>query len=99
MSEHYVEDDHCNCEQGYRCGWEYAALTLSCIGVYTAFTMSITQWRTKFRHGMNQADNEAGNQAIDSLINYETVKVKHLTLCHDSLEFFMILLGIIILLG
>jgi len=59
---------------GYRCGWEYAALTLSCIGVYTAFTMSITQWRTKFRHGMNQADNEAGNQAIDSLINYETVK-------------------------
>lgn len=48
---------------------------------------------------MNQADNEAGNQAIDSLINYETVKVKHSTLCHDSLGFFMILLGIIILWG
>jgi len=59
---------------GYRCGWEYAAVTLSCIGVYTGYTFAVTQWRTQFRRGMNQAENEAGNKAIDSLINYETVK-------------------------
>jgi len=39
------------------------------------FTLGITQWRTKFRVIMNQAENDAGNKAIDSLINYETVKV------------------------
>ena len=50
-------------------------MTLSCIGAYTALTLGITQWRTKFRVQMNKADNEAGNKAIDSLINYETVKV------------------------
>nr|CAG4646105.1 EOG090X02PU [Macrothrix elegans] len=57
-----------------RCGWEFAAVTVSCIGLYTAYTFAITQWRTKFRVQMNQAENEAGNKAIDSLINYETVK-------------------------
>ncbi|CAH3017583.1 unnamed protein product [Porites evermanni] len=58
----------------YRCGKEFAFLTLACLGTYAAFTLSITQWRTKFRVQMNKADNEAGSQAIDSLINYETVK-------------------------
>ncbi|KAJ8978512.1 hypothetical protein NQ317_002416 [Molorchus minor] len=38
------------------------------------FTLTVTQWRTKFRIYMNQAENEAGNKAIDSLINFETVK-------------------------
>nr|CAG4647739.1 EOG090X02PU [Moina brachiata] len=57
-----------------RCGWEFAAVTISCIGAYTGYTLGITQWRTKFRIKMNQAENEAGNKAIDSLINYETVK-------------------------
>ena len=70
------KDDDCDCKQGYRCGWEYAAVTVSCIGVYAAFTLGITQWRTQFRHRMNDAENEAGNRAIDALINYETVKVK-----------------------
>ena len=42
--------------------------------MYGAFTFSVTQWRTKFRIDMNRAENEAGNKAIDSLINYETVK-------------------------
>lgn len=42
---------------------------------YAAFTLGITQWRTKFRVDMNKAENAAGNRAIDSLINYETVKV------------------------
>lgn len=50
-------------------------ISMGCVGIYAAFTLLITQWRTKFRVYMNQAENEAGNQAIDSLINYETVKV------------------------
>ncbi|XP_035725505.1 ATP-binding cassette sub-family B member 7, mitochondrial-like isoform X1 [Vespa mandarinia] len=59
---------------GIKCGAEYANLALACVGIYTAFTLGVTQWRTKFRIYMNQAENEAGNKAIDSLINYETVK-------------------------
>ncbi|XP_078700182.1 iron-sulfur clusters transporter ABCB7, mitochondrial-like isoform X4 [Branchiostoma floridae x Branchiostoma belcheri] len=58
----------------YKCGVQFAAVTLGCIGAYAAFTLSITAWRTKFRVQMNRADNQAGNMAIDSLINYETVK-------------------------
>jgi len=58
----------------YQCGPAYAAVALSTVGLYSAFTLSVTQWRTKFRVTMNKADNEAGNKAIDSLINYETVK-------------------------
>lgn len=60
---------------GMKCGPEYSAVALGCVGVYAAFTLGVTQWRTKFRIHMNQAENEAGNKAIDSLINYETVKV------------------------
>ncbi|KYN01030.1 ATP-binding cassette sub-family B member 7, mitochondrial [Cyphomyrmex costatus] len=59
---------------GIKCGPEYSAVALGCVGVYTLFTLTVTQWRTKFRIRMNQAENEAGNKAIDSLINYETVK-------------------------
>ncbi|XP_058809275.1 iron-sulfur clusters transporter ABCB7, mitochondrial [Phymastichus coffea] len=59
---------------GYKCGPEYAAVAIGCVGTYAAFTLAITQWRTKFRVYMNKAENEAGNKAIDSLINYETVK-------------------------
>lgn len=58
----------------YQCGTPYVLVTLGTIGAYTAFTLSITQWRTKFRANMNRADNEAGSRSIDSLINYETVK-------------------------
>ncbi|XP_034239318.1 ATP-binding cassette sub-family B member 7, mitochondrial [Thrips palmi] len=59
---------------GLKCGPEYAALSVGCVGLYTAYTLGVTQWRTKFRVMMNKAENEAGNHAIDSLINYETVK-------------------------
>ena len=55
-------------------GFKYAAVSIGCIASYVAFTFAITQWRTKFRIAMNKADNEAGNKAIDSLINFETVK-------------------------
>ncbi|KAH7948400.1 hypothetical protein HPB52_021198 [Rhipicephalus sanguineus] len=60
----------------YKCGGKFAAVTLGCIGTYSVFTFAITHWRTKFRIQMNKAENEAGAQSIDSLINYETVKSK-----------------------
>ncbi|XP_055532176.1 iron-sulfur clusters transporter ABCB7, mitochondrial isoform X2 [Wyeomyia smithii] len=59
---------------GMKCGLAYAGLSMGCVGVYSAYTLAVTQWRTKFRVYMNQAENEAGNKAVDSLINYETVK-------------------------
>merc|ERR1719192_353574 len=58
----------------YSCGPAYAAVALSTVSLYAAFTLLVTQWRTQFRVNMNKADNDAGNRAIDSLINYETVK-------------------------
>ncbi|XP_055911187.1 iron-sulfur clusters transporter ABCB7, mitochondrial isoform X1 [Eupeodes corollae] len=59
---------------GFKCGLAFAGISMGCVGVYAAFTLAITQWRTQFRVYMNQAENEAGNKAVDSLINYETVK-------------------------
>ncbi|WKX90011.1 hypothetical protein Q1695_009110 [Nippostrongylus brasiliensis] len=55
-------------------GSEFAYMTMGSVGMYAIATLGITRWRTKFRHEMNQADNDAGNKAVDSLINYETVK-------------------------
>ena len=55
-------------------GLDYAAITLSTVGLYVFFTFSITNWRTQFRKQMNDRDNEANTKAIDSLLNYETVK-------------------------
>ncbi|XP_063242497.1 iron-sulfur clusters transporter ABCB7, mitochondrial [Bacillus rossius redtenbacheri] len=59
---------------GLKCGAAFAGISVGCVAVYAAFTLAITQWRTKFRVYMNNAENEASNKAIDSLINYETVK-------------------------
>jgi ABC transporter ATM len=42
---------------------------------YTIFTITTTSWRTKFRKQANAADNKAATVAVDSLINYEAVKV------------------------
>ncbi|XP_067903372.1 iron-sulfur clusters transporter ABCB7, mitochondrial isoform X2 [Heterodontus francisci] len=58
----------------YKCGGQYALVTLGTLAAYSTFTIGITQWRTRFRIEMNKADNDAGNAAIDSLLNYETVK-------------------------
>lgn len=58
----------------YRFGASFAWITSLSVAAYIAFTLSITQWRTKFRKEMNKADNDASTRAIDSLINYETVK-------------------------
>jgi len=52
----------------------YAVVTFGTVFIYIAVTMIITEWRMKYRIEMNTMDSQANNQAIDSLINYETVK-------------------------
>ena len=52
----------------------YALVTLVTIGSYIAFTLLFTEWRIQFRRRMNEADSTANTKAIDSLLNYETVK-------------------------
>jgi len=54
--------------------WTYAAVTLATIGGYVAYTMTVTEWRLKFRRAMNLTDADANTKAIDSLLNFETVK-------------------------
>lgn len=58
----------------FKFGPEYVAVTLGCIATYALFTLTVTSWRTKIRIEMNKTENEAGARAVDSLINYETVK-------------------------
>ncbi|KAL5974877.1 hypothetical protein ACLOJK_031550 [Asimina triloba] len=58
----------------YKFGAPFAWITSLSVAAYVAFTLTVTQWRTKFRQVMNKADNDASSRAIDSLINYETVK-------------------------
>ncbi|KAI3902217.1 hypothetical protein MKW92_028796 [Papaver armeniacum] len=58
----------------YKFGAPFAWITSLSVAAYIAFTLSVTQWRTKFRQVMNKADNDASSRAIDSLVNYETVK-------------------------
>jgi ATP-binding cassette, subfamily B, heavy metal transporter len=52
----------------------FALATLATIIAYIAFTFSVTDWRIKFRREMNERDSEANTRAIDSLLNFETVK-------------------------
>jgi ATP-binding cassette subfamily B protein len=52
----------------------YAAVTLLCVVGYVAYTLSVTEWRIKYRRQMNETDQEANTRAVDSLLNYETVK-------------------------
>ena len=52
----------------------FAWITLSALGVYILFTVSVTEWRTQFRREANEFDSAAHTRAIDSLLNYETVK-------------------------
>jgi ATP-binding cassette subfamily B protein len=51
-----------------------AIATLAIIVVYVAFTFAVTDWRIKFRREMNERDSQANTRAIDSLLNFETVK-------------------------
>ena len=52
----------------------FAIITSSTIILYIVYTLAITEWRMRFRRTMNEMDSKANNQAIDSLLNYETVK-------------------------
>ena len=52
----------------------FALVTLCTIVGFVAYTMAVTEWRLKYRRRMNETDQEANTRAIDSLLNYETVK-------------------------
>ncbi len=52
----------------------FTLVTFGTVLVYAMVTFAITEWRMDFRHHMNKLDSEANSQAMDSLINYETVK-------------------------
>jgi len=55
-------------------GWEYAAAVVITITLYVTFTFKVTEWRVKMRRLMNDMDTDANQKAVDSLLNYETVK-------------------------
>jgi ATP-binding cassette subfamily B protein len=55
-------------------GFFYAAVTFVTVMAYCYFTIRVTEWRIKFRREMNNADEQAATRAVDSLLNYETVK-------------------------
>ena len=54
--------------------WTIAIVTLVMVVLYTWFTFAITRWRVAFRREMNQSDADANTKAVDSLLNFETVK-------------------------
>ncbi len=58
----------------YMFGIAFAAVTFFTIFFYVAFTLYTTEWRLKYRRAMNEKDTEANTKAIDSLLNFETVK-------------------------
>ena len=57
-----------------RFDWRYTAVTFGAVAVYVAFTILVTEWRIEIRRRANELDSRANTRAIDSLINYETVK-------------------------
>src|SRR6185437_13347615 len=54
--------------------WRFALATFLAVGIYLGFTLSFTNMRVRIRRTMNDSDTEAQNKAVDSLLNYETVK-------------------------
>jgi ATP-binding cassette subfamily B protein len=57
-----------------RFDWRFAAVTFGAVAVYILFTVLITEWRIEIRRRANELDSKANTRAIDSLLNYETVK-------------------------
>ena len=53
---------------------KFSLVTLSTVAIYILFTLAVTNWRMKFRHEMNRLDSQANSIAVDSLLNFETVK-------------------------
>jgi ATP-binding cassette subfamily B protein len=58
----------------YLFDWTYLLVVAVTIGFYVWFTFAITEWRVRQRRQMNAADTDANQKAVDSLLNYETVK-------------------------
>ena len=54
--------------------WRYLAVTTATVALYVWFTFAVTEWRVRIRQRMNDRDTEANQKAVDSLLNYETVK-------------------------
>ncbi|MGR3802258.1 ABCB family ABC transporter ATP-binding protein/permease [Marinibacterium profundimaris] len=54
--------------------WRFLVVLVATFAIYCAFTFAVTEWRVKIRKVMNDQDNEASQRAIDSLLNFETVK-------------------------
>src|SRR5689334_21081388 len=54
--------------------WRFAAVTFGAVIIYIAFTVTVTEWRMAIRRQANELDSKANTRAIDSLLNYETVK-------------------------
>jgi ATP-binding cassette subfamily B protein len=52
----------------------FACIVLVTVAVYSSYTVAVTEWRIKFRRQLNESDSDASTKAIDSLLNYETVK-------------------------
>ncbi len=59
---------------GWNYDWVFAGITFVAIAFYILFTVKITEWRSKYRRKMNEMDTSANQKAIDSLLNFETVK-------------------------
>jgi ATP-binding cassette subfamily B protein len=57
-----------------RYDWGFALITLATLATYITFTFSVTEWRLRYYRAKNEADTEANARAVDSLLNYETVK-------------------------
>src|SRR5262249_58642330 len=55
-------------------GWQFSAIALVTVAVYAWITFGVTEWRLQHRRIMNEADSEAAGRAVDSLLNFETVK-------------------------
>ena len=55
-------------------GWQYMVVVLVTIAIYVTYTFKVTEWRVGIRRQMNDKDTEANQKAIDSLLNFETVK-------------------------
>ncbi|WP_395341989.1 ABCB family ABC transporter ATP-binding protein/permease [Ningiella sp. W23] len=58
----------------YNYGFTFATVILAAVVIYVVFSMRATDWRTKFVKELNRADNQSNTRAIDSLLNFETVK-------------------------
>ena len=54
--------------------WRFAVITVATIALYIFYTLSVTEWRIKLRRQMNESDQSANTKAVDSLLNFETVK-------------------------